>query len=84
MTLKLSQGYQTYNDNVDPKQGYNHAKLERFCFSGAQEKANVKVFSQTRKYANYLPWLCAQIENSGILMIYLTKQTIVQSFNLIG
>ena len=28
VTLKQSQGHQTYNDNVDPKQGFNHAKFE--------------------------------------------------------
>ena len=27
VTLKQSQGHQTYNDNVDSKQGYNHAKF---------------------------------------------------------
>ena len=34
VTLKQSQGHQTYNDNVHPKQGYNHAKLEKSCFRG--------------------------------------------------
>ena len=34
VTLKLSQGHQTYNDNVDPKQGCNHAKFEISCFNG--------------------------------------------------
>ena len=46
MTFKQNQGHQTYNDNVDPKQGYNHAKFERACFNGVWEKANVKVFSK--------------------------------------
>ena len=27
VTLKQSQGHQTYNVNVDSKQGYNHAKF---------------------------------------------------------
>ena len=27
VTLKPSQGHQTQNDNVDPKQGHNHAKF---------------------------------------------------------
>ena len=31
VALKQSQGHQTYNDNVDPKQVYNHAKFERSC-----------------------------------------------------
>ena len=52
VTLKQNQGHQTYNDNVDPKQGSNHAKFERTCFNGDQEKANVKYFSneQTCKH----------------------------------
>ena len=29
MTLEQSQGHQTYNNNVDPKESYNHAKFER-------------------------------------------------------
>ena len=28
MTLKQSQGHQTQNGNVDPKQGYNHANFK--------------------------------------------------------
>ena len=43
MTLKQSQGHQTYNDNVDPKEGYNYAKFERLCFKGVQEN-NIEVF----------------------------------------
>ena len=27
--------------NVDPQQGYNHAKFERSCYDGVREKANV-------------------------------------------
>ena len=42
--FKQSQGHQTYNDNVDPQQGYNHAKFERSCFNGVREKAKFKVF----------------------------------------
>ena len=41
VTLKHSQDHQTYNDNVVPKPGYNHAKFERSYFNGVQEKANV-------------------------------------------
>ena len=42
MTLKQSQGHQTYNDNVDPKQGYNHARFEISCFNGFKEQKNKK------------------------------------------
>ena len=66
MTLKQSQGHQAY-DNVDPKQGYNHAEFEGFCFDGVREKVNIKVFSNeeiclepVRKY-----------KNSRIFMIFL-------------
>ena len=55
MTLKQSQGYQTPNENVDPKQIYNHEKFERSCFNSVWEKGNVKVSFQKRKYVSYLP-----------------------------
>ena len=42
VTLKQSQGHQSQNDNVDPKQGSNDAKFKRSCSNGVQE--NVKVF----------------------------------------
>ena len=42
MTFKQGYGYQTYNGNVNLKQGYNHAKFEIYCFHGVGEKANVK------------------------------------------
>ena len=38
VTLKQSQSHQTYSDNADPEQGYNHAKFERFCFHSVWEK----------------------------------------------
>ena len=53
VTLKQSQGHQTYNENVDPEQGYNHAKFERSCFNSIPEKGNVKVFSLIGKSVNY-------------------------------
>ena len=55
VTLKQSQDHPTQNDNVDPKQGYNHAKLERSCFTGDRENVNVNGVFQTKKYINYLP-----------------------------
>ena len=39
-----SQGHQIYNENVDSKQGYNYAKLERSHYNSVQEKGHVKVF----------------------------------------
>ena len=38
VTLKHSECHQTYNDNADPKQDYNHRKFEKACFNGVQEK----------------------------------------------
>ena len=45
VTLIQCQDHQTYNDHVDPKQGYSCAKFERSCFNlGVPEKVNIKVF----------------------------------------
>ena len=44
MTFKQSQGYQTYNEHVDPRQGYKQAKFERSHFKSVQEKGNVILF----------------------------------------
>ena len=44
MTVKQSQGQQTYHENVDPDQGYNHAKFERSHLNSVQEKDKVTVF----------------------------------------
>ena len=38
MTLKQSQSHQIQNDNVDPEEGYNHAKFERSSFNNVQER----------------------------------------------
>ena len=60
VTLKQSQGHQTCHENVDPEQGYNHAKFERPRFNSVKEKGYVKAClfvlgGQTRKYVSYLP-----------------------------
>ena len=39
VTLKQSHGHQTYNDNVDPKQGYNRAKFERSAVMMSMKKS---------------------------------------------
>ena len=44
VTLKQSQGHQICNEKVDPEQGDNHAKFERFCFDSVREKAMFKGF----------------------------------------
>ena len=54
VTLKQSQGHQTYSDKLDPKQGYNHAKFERPCFNSVPEKGNLKTKFKPEN-VNYLP-----------------------------
>ena len=49
MTFKQCQGHQTYNENVDPEQGYTHAKFEKSCINSVQEKSSVTFFFQTMK-----------------------------------
>ena len=44
MTLKQSQGHETYNNNAESKQGFIHAKSERSCFNGVKKKASIKVY----------------------------------------
>ena len=46
VTSKQGQGHQTKHELVDIKQGYNHAKFERFHFNSVREKANVIFFPQ--------------------------------------
>ena len=61
-------------ESQHPRQCFNHAKFERSCLKVSEKKPMLKVVVvfQMRKYANYLPWTCAKIKNSGIFMIYLT------------
>ena len=42
--LKQSQGHQTYNDNVGPEQGYNHAKFQGPPLDTVCQKSNIIVF----------------------------------------
>ena len=65
MTLKQSQGNQTYHENVDPEQGYNRAKFERSRYNSVPEEGNINFF-QMRKYINYLPLTYETIKNSHI------------------
>ena len=44
VTLKQCQGHQTWYELVDPKQGYNNAKLEKPCLNSICETANNKDF----------------------------------------
>ena len=49
VTLKQSHSHQTYNENVVPEQGHNHAKFERSRFNSVRGKGNVKVFVKRGK-----------------------------------
>ena len=44
VSLKQSQGRKKYNDNVDPKQGYNHAKFEKKVALMVSEKKLMLIF----------------------------------------
>ena len=55
VTLKESQGHQTYNENVHPKQGYNNAKLERPALDSVYQKANVKDFVKSENMSIISP-----------------------------
>ena len=55
VTLKRSQGHETYNENVDPVQDYNHAKFKRSCFKCLKKAA---FLFQTKKCVNYLSQNC--------------------------
>ena len=80
-TLKPSQCHQTYNDNVDPKQGCNYAKFERSYFNDIAENANI------RKYISFLPCTCARAHtHSHKWYLYDIPDVInnCTSFNLIG
>ena len=46
VTLKQTQGHQTYNKNVDPKHDYNHAKFEDLAFMVPKKKPMLKFFSK--------------------------------------
>ena len=74
VTLKQSQGHQTYNENVNPEWGYNHAKFERSHFNSVWEKGNSKGFLS--KWRNiliiFLKHVQNKIKNSGIFLIYST------------
>ena len=45
VTLKQSQDHQTYDENIHPEQGYNHAKFKRSRFNSVSKKDNGKYFS---------------------------------------
>ena len=54
--MALKQGHQPYHEIVDPEEGNNHAKYERYSRNSVWEKGNAKgFFFQMKKYANRLP-----------------------------
>ena len=49
MTLKHGQGNQTWHELVDPKQGYNNAKLERPALKQCLQRSQLVKFCQIIK-----------------------------------
>ena len=73
VTLKQSQGHQTYNGNADPGQGYKNAKFEKSHLNNIWEKGNIKgcfFFKQKMLIACFEHVL--KIKNSNMIMTYLT------------
>ena len=83
VTLKHSQGHKTWNDNVDSKEGYIHARFYRFCFNCVRKHY---IFSN-KEICQLCPLnMCEKKTTyiySCIFMIYLMHSTIIQNFNLI-
>ena len=44
VNYRQCQGHQTYDENLDLEQDYNHATFERSRFNSVQEKDNVFFF----------------------------------------
>ena len=47
-TWKQSQGHQTYDENVDPMQGYSHIKFERSPLIVFKKKAKFQFLSNRK------------------------------------
>ena len=61
VTLKQSQGHQTYNDNVEPKKVITMQSLKDLALKVSKKKPLLKgFFFQTRKHINRLPWTHAK------------------------
>ena len=69
MTLKKSQGHQTQNDSVDPKQGYNHAKFEIFSCNAVQEQAIITDFF-LKETCQSSPYSKCNKKKGTVFMIY--------------
>ena len=55
VTLEQSKGQRAYDENVDPEEGYNRAKFERYRFNSLREKGNVKGFFFKRGNMSVIP-----------------------------
>ena len=53
LTLIYGQGHQTWHQLLDPKQGHNHAKLDRLPLNSIHQKANMKVFVKSENTSLY-------------------------------
>ena len=74
------------NENVDPEQGYNHAKFEKPRLNSVHGNANNKVCflsnQETPQLSHLNTW--KKKEKKGIFMTCLIYLIILQSLYLIG
>ena len=71
VTLKYGQSHQTWYKLVDPKKGYNHAKIERPSLNSVWKKAKVFVKSDNVSIIS-LEYAQKSEEQWYICIIYLT------------
>ena len=83
-TLKQGQGYQTWHELVDTKQGYNNAKSEKPRLNSVRERAGNKGFVKSGNMSIIFLEYVRKFKYGGIFMTCLMYLTILQSFNLIG
>ena len=84
MTLKQSQGPQTYNENVNPKQGYNQAHFSRSCFNDVHKNKTFFFFSN-KEISQLSPFNVYEKKEKKkwYTKDLLDKSKVVQSSNLI-
>ena len=71
MTLKQGQGPETWQEAVDSKEGYNHAKVERACLNSVGRKKKSLSFHSISKHISYLPRIGARVIKNGLLILFL-------------
>ena len=82
MILKQGQGHQIWYKLVDPKQGYDSAKIEKHRLNSVRERAD-DAFLSNQTTRQIPPFSTCESQNCGIVMTCLIYLTILQSFNSI-